>query len=156
MCRVFKLGDTCWDSSSPPRRGVLITANTKGAVVPHRDLKGVMMEASAQEPQEGSLLVVIPCYLCRGHGGQLEPLALPYTLLLVADSCSRLHSPVCPWELDGMREANSGGVFAQARRHTPSISPHSQEETQSFLLPAGPFSPHPSGAYWSSLGPAQI
>lgn len=74
---AFFSSDTCCDSSFPPRCGVLITVNTRmwqGAAP--GDLKGVMKGASGQEPQEGGLLVVLPCYLCRGHGGHLHQLML--------------------------------------------------------------------------------
>lgn len=109
-----------------------------------------MMGASGQGPQEGGLLVVIPCYLCRGHIGQLHPLT--HTL---PDSCSSLDSLFALGRKMG-REKQTAGSVCPGAHHTPSISalPLSPlaERTQSFLpLPLSP-SLHPLGC----IGPVSV
>lgn len=73
-----------------------------------------MKGASGQEPQEGGLLVVILCYLCRGHRGHLHPfvLASSHTQTAAAPQFS-----VCPWEKNGKREANSGECLPRPAPH---------------------------------------
>lgn len=83
------------------------------------DLKGVMKGASGQEPQEGGLLVVLPCYLCRGHGGSSSPAhACELTHL---DSCSSLNSLFALGRKMG-REKQTVGSVCPGAHHTPSIS----------------------------------
>lgn len=142
----------------------LIRGWWQGAVVLPGDLRGVMMEAVGQGPQEGGLLVVIPCYLCRG---QLHPLAHTYTHTQTAAACSILCLPLGEkWE----ERSKQRGVFAQVHTapHPSLSSPLSRlaEKTQSFLprlslslcssLPLLQSFPTFPWVYWSSLSSAQI
>lgn len=94
------------------------------------DLKGVMIEAVGQGPQEGGLLVVILCYLCRG---QRHPLAHTHTH---SDICNSLDPLFALGRKMGREKQTAGSVCPGAHR-TPSISelPLSRlaEKTQSFL-----------------------
>lgn len=93
------------------------------------DLKGVMMGASGQGPQGGGLLVVIPCYLCRGQRGQIHPLAHTHTQTAAARSilCLPLGEK---WE----ERSKQQGVFAQAYT-TPHPSPSFLSLPTCFLFP---------------------
>lgn len=75
-------------------------------------LWGVMMGASGQGPQEEGLLVVIPCYLCRGQRGQLHP---------HTPSCSLLDSLFALGRKKGSGKQTAGRVCPGEHR-TPSIS----------------------------------
>lgn len=142
----------------------------QGAATLPGALQGVMMEASGQGPQEGGLLVVIPCYLCRGHRGQRHQLHTHTHTRRQAHSLTvrqlqLARFSVCPWEKNGKREANSRECLPRRTPH-PIHLPLSPlaEKTQSFLpllsslsLRPHPLPPPPSPrVYWSGLGSAQI
>lgn len=114
-----------------------------------------MMGASGQGPQEGGLLVVIPCHLCRGHRGQLHQLAHTHTQTAAARFilCLPLGEK---WE----ERSKQQGVFAQAHT-TPhpspsslSLSPHLLRRHNHFSLSSLSLSPslHPLGC----IGPVSV
>lgn len=147
----------------------LIRGKWQGAVLLPADLEGVMMGASGQGPQEGCLLVVIPCYLCRGHGGHLDAHILTLSLALshsqTAAARSILWLPLGErWE-EGSKQQ---GVFAQTHT-TPHPSPSSlslyphlpRRHNYSSLSPPLPLSPPvlpsiPSGVLVQSRFSADI
>ena len=141
-CRVFQARERRLPSAVTHTRSLplllaavsslrLIRGWWQGAVALPADLEGVMMGASGQGPQEGGLLVVIPCYLCRGHRGQLHPHTHTHThthtLSLTLRQLQLAQFSVCPWEKNGKREANSGECLPRRTPHpihlqAPSLS----------------------------------
>lgn len=161
---AFLGSDTYLGSSSSPRRGVLITVNTRlvaGGSGAAWGSRGSNDGGQWPRPQEGGLLVVIPCYLCRGHGGQLHPLSRAHTHTHSHTQTAAARSILClplgeKWE----ERSKQRGVFAQA--HTtphPSqsslcLSPHLLRRHNHSSLSSFSLSPslHPLGC----IGPVAV